>query len=57
MWREMVDRGYAKLLAYYQGQPVAGTLAFIRVIRPGIYMELPATAIVTSCPIILSSGP
>ncbi len=30
MWREMVERGYAKLfLAYYQGQPIAGTLAFI----------------------------
>jgi len=30
MWREMVERGYAKLfLAYYQGQAVAGTLAFI----------------------------
>lgn len=30
MWQEMVERGYAKLfLAYYQGQAVAGTLAFI----------------------------
>ncbi len=30
MWREMVARGYAKLfLAYYQGEPIAGTLAFI----------------------------
>ncbi|MEW8957763.1 MAG: peptidoglycan bridge formation glycyltransferase FemA/FemB family protein [Moorella sp. (in: firmicutes)] len=30
MWREMVERGYAKLfLAYYQGEAIAGTLAFI----------------------------
>ncbi|MDK2821162.1 MAG: hypothetical protein PWP31_1127 [Clostridia bacterium] len=30
MWREMVERGYAKLfLAYYKGQAIAGTLAFI----------------------------
>ncbi|MDN5362518.1 MAG: hypothetical protein PWP70_1565 [Moorella sp. (in: firmicutes)] len=30
MWREMVERGYAKLfLAIYQGEPIAGTLAFI----------------------------
>jgi lipid II:glycine glycyltransferase (peptidoglycan interpeptide bridge formation enzyme) len=30
MWREMVERGYAKLfLAYYRGEAIAGTLAFI----------------------------
>ncbi|SMC00132.1 Lipid II:glycine glycyltransferase (Peptidoglycan interpeptide bridge formation enzyme) [Thermanaeromonas toyohensis ToBE] len=30
LWRELVERGYAKLfLAYYQGEPIAGTLAFI----------------------------
>lgn len=30
LWEELVERGYAKLfLAYYQGEPIAGTLAFI----------------------------
>ncbi|MGB9859531.1 MAG: lipid II:glycine glycyltransferase FemX [Moorellaceae bacterium] len=30
LWKELVERGYAKLfLAYYQGRPIAGTLAFI----------------------------
>ncbi|GFN22998.1 lipid II:glycine glycyltransferase FemX [Thermanaeromonas sp. C210] len=30
LWKELVERGYAKLfLAYYQGEPIAGTLAFI----------------------------
>ncbi|MDK2816646.1 MAG: hypothetical protein PWR22_1275 [Moorella sp. (in: firmicutes)] len=30
MWREMVERGYARLfLAYYQGEAIAGALAFI----------------------------
>lgn len=30
LWKELVERGYAKLfMAYYQDQPIAGTLAFI----------------------------
>ncbi|MGI9953110.1 peptidoglycan bridge formation glycyltransferase FemA/FemB family protein [Moorellaceae bacterium AZ2] len=30
LWKELVERGYAKLfMAYYEGQPIAGTLAFI----------------------------
>jgi len=30
IWKEMVERGYAKLfMAYYQDEPIAGTLAFI----------------------------